>query len=141
MTELLFATRDMLQAVRVFKQHTAQHDTGVPPGTLGVLAVIAAGRQSHVTGLAAECALDPSTISRAVAALVRAGHVTRRADPADGRASVLTITDAGRDALDQILARYADRFAGALHNWTPDELRDFSTMLRRFTHDLQEAAR
>ena len=139
--ELLSHLRDAIKAVRVFKQRTAPRDTAVPAGALGVLATITAGRGSHVKELAAESALDPSTISRAVAALVRDGLVERAADPADGRACVLTATDTGRAAYDQVLDRYGHGLADALRDWTPDELRTFSTLLHRFAHDLLEAAR
>jgi len=40
---------------------------------------------------------DPSTISRQVAELVRRELVRREPDPSDGRASLLAITDAGRE--------------------------------------------
>ena len=38
---------------------------------------------------------DPSTVSRQVAGLVRAGLVERRPDPEDGRATLLAATDEG----------------------------------------------
>ena len=41
---------------------------------------------------------DASTISRQVAGLVKRGLIERRADPDDGRASVLVVTDDGRTA-------------------------------------------
>src|SRR3954447_2715921 len=41
---------------------------------------------------------DPSTISRQVAALVRDGLLERRADPVDGRASLLVATAKGEAA-------------------------------------------
>src|ERR1700742_2833233 len=41
---------------------------------------------------------DPSTISRQVAELVQRGLVRREPDPSDGRASLLAITDAGRES-------------------------------------------
>ncbi len=46
--------------------------------------------------LAEKVQADPSTVSRQVAALVRDGYVERRADPMDGRASLLVITERGR---------------------------------------------
>src|ERR1700760_1526656 len=38
---------------------------------------------------------DPSTVSRQVATLVKDGFVERRADPQDGRASLLVVTERG----------------------------------------------
>ena len=46
-------------------------------------------------GALADCLQsDPSTVSRQVAALVKDGLLERRADPDDGRASLLVLTDA-----------------------------------------------
>ena len=42
---------------------------------------------------------DPSTVSRQVAALVKDGLLERRADPADGRASILVLTPKADDVL------------------------------------------
>jgi DNA-binding MarR family transcriptional regulator len=52
----------------------------------------------RVTDLAEAKQADPSTVSRQAAQLVRAGLVRREADPGDGRASRLAITDAGLSA-------------------------------------------
>ena len=138
---LLEQLRALLTAVRVFKARSSLQTAAVPPGALGVLARIATGRGTHVKSLAAECALDPSTVSRAVAALVRAGLVERMADPADGRASVLEATDRGRTVLDEITSTHHQQLAHALRDWTPEELAALATMLHRFTDDLMEAAR
>ena len=42
---------------------------------------------------------DPSTVSRQVASLVKDGYVERRADPVDGRASLLAASDCSIDPL------------------------------------------
>src|SRR5579875_3417002 len=44
---------------------------------------------------------DPSTVSRQVAALVKEGLLERRADPEDGRASLLVLTPRAHDVLAQ----------------------------------------
>ena len=48
------------------------------------------------SALAAAACVDPSTVSRQVADLVDLGLVERRADPHDGRATLLAATDRGR---------------------------------------------
>ena len=131
--------RNLLTAVRVFKRQIPL--AAIPPGTIGVLASVAAADRPHIKSLAAECALDPSTVSRAVAALVKAGLVERSADPHDGRASVLAATDHGRAALEEVMTHHHRQLADALRDWTPEELTALSTMLQRFTDDLMEAAR
>jgi len=137
--DLLGGVRDVLKSVRIFKSHQPPQHTVVPSGTFGILAAIhdiAPATGCHSKDLAARCALDPSTISRAVAALVRAGLVVRVADPDDGRASVLLPTPDGRAALDDITGWYADRLTEALRDWTEDDPTALSTLLRRFSADL-----
>jgi DNA-binding MarR family transcriptional regulator len=82
----------------------------------------------------AECLhSDPSTVSRQVAALVRDGLLERRADPGDGRASLLALTEKA----DAVLAEHdqirLEHFANVLDGWSATDLRRFATMLRRFT--------
>ena len=91
-------------------------------------------------GALAECIhSDPSTVSRQVAALVKDGLLERRADPVDGRASLLVLTPKA----DEVLAEHNDIrlefFARTLQGWTPDELDQFAALLARFTSDYEKA--
>jgi DNA-binding MarR family transcriptional regulator len=128
--ELLTNVRDLLKAVRVVKSEL------FPTGAVGVLATIDTLDGCHLKSLAARCALDPSTVSRAVAELVRSGLVARSADPADGRASVLTVTPGGRQILDDYHRLTDERLADALRDWAPEDIATFSALLRRFANDL-----
>jgi DNA-binding MarR family transcriptional regulator len=134
--QLLAHMRDMMKAIRLFKNDLPPREMAVPPGTLGVLATVAGTTGCHVKELATACALDPSTISRAVAALVRAGLVGRMPDPDDGRASILALTDHGRDTLTTITTWYDDRLAETLRSWSTEDLVAFDGMLQRFSRDL-----
>ncbi|GAA3339385.1 hypothetical protein GCM10020358_22970 [Amorphoplanes nipponensis] len=139
--ELLTGVRDLLKAVRLFKSDLPTGHEAVPTGTLGVLATISTiGGEPiggcHLKDLAARCALDPSTVSRAVAALVRSGLVARTADPYDGRASVLTVTPQGGQTLDDFHRLADERLADALRGWSAEDVDAFSAMLRRFATDL-----
>jgi len=139
--ELIAQMRDLLKAVRLFKNDMPTGHTAVPAGTLGVLATIShiaaqPDHGCHLKDLAALSALDPSTVSRSVAALVRAGLVERTADPADGRASVLDLTALGRQTLAEVNG-WADRsLADALREWHPEDVAVLAALLRRFTTDL-----
>jgi DNA-binding MarR family transcriptional regulator len=75
---------------------------------------------------------DPSTISRQVAELVRRGFVRREPDPSDGRASLLAITDAGREVCERLRTMRRDLFAAAVDGWSDDELATFASLLGRF---------
>ncbi len=76
---------------------------------------------------------DPSTVSRQVASLVKDGLLERRADPLDGRASLLVLTPKA----DAVLADHdrirLDCFARMLDGWSDSELTAFAGMLARFT--------
>jgi DNA-binding MarR family transcriptional regulator len=91
-------------------------------------------------GTLAECVQsDPSTVSRQVAALVKDGLLERRADPDDGRASLLVLTpkaDAVLAKHDQMRLEY---FARMLDGWSDDELRRFAMSLDRFTQAYEAA--
>jgi DNA-binding MarR family transcriptional regulator len=88
----------------------------------------------------AECIQsDPSTVSRQVAALVKDGLLERRADPEDGRASLLVPTAKA----DAVLAEHDEirlqHFSRMLSDWDDRDLRQFAGLLQRFTIDFDEA--
>ena len=83
---------------------------------------------------------DPSTVSRQVAALVRAGLLERRADPEDGRASILALTPKADELVAAHEDRRAEHFAALLAGWSRDDLTRFAELLARFTADYEKAA-
>lgn len=138
--ELMDHVRELLKAVRLMKSELPQH-SAVPPGTLQVLWTIKGLEDSptpgcHLKDLAAHNHLDPSTVSRSVAALVKAGLVARSADPDDGRASVLTLTSPGRKALDQIFLWSDEHLAAALKEWTAEDIATLTALMQRLSTDL-----
>ncbi|WP_197698170.1 MarR family winged helix-turn-helix transcriptional regulator [Micromonospora viridifaciens] len=130
----------LLTGVRLLRQRRVDERPAVPSGLVGLLMLIdrcASG--CHARDLAERGRLDPSTVSRAVAALVAHGLVDRRTDPIDRRASQLTITPAGRAALAETSDWYGQVLNRALADWTPDQVTEFSAALGRFTRDLEVA--
>jgi DNA-binding MarR family transcriptional regulator len=129
--------RDLSRTIRLFKHVHPGDRASLPTGALGVLMYV----REHPTGchgkaLAARAGLDPSTVSRAVATLVDRGLVARQADPVDGRATVLVLTDVGRKTLDRADQEYGDVLERALGRWTPAELASFTEAIDRFTTDV-----
>jgi DNA-binding MarR family transcriptional regulator len=82
---------------------------------------------------------DPSTISRQVAELVRRGLVRREPDPSDGRASLLAITDAGREVCVRVRKLRRELLASAVAGWTDAELGTLASLLSRFNGALGAA--
>lgn len=82
----------------------------------------------------AECTFnDPSTVSRHVATLVRDGLVERRADPIDGRASLLVLTPDGLRTVEEQRTRRVQWLSDLLASWpTPDQA-ELGRLMDKFT--------
>jgi DNA-binding MarR family transcriptional regulator len=78
---------------------------------------------------------DPSTVSRQVSTLVGRGLLERRADPQDGRASLLHGTEAGAAFRDRLIAKRNEHFREILAGWSELDRRRFASLLGRFTDD------
>jgi DNA-binding MarR family transcriptional regulator len=95
----------------------------------------------RVTDLAEIKQADPSTISRQTAQLVKAGLARREADPVDGRASRLALTEAGMAACQQLQdARHA-LISRALADWSPDRVDTFARLFEEFNGSVEALLR
>ncbi|MBF6150141.1 MarR family winged helix-turn-helix transcriptional regulator [Nocardia nova] len=82
---------------------------------------------------------DASTISRQVAALVKRGLLRREADPSDGRASVLIVTDAGKEMAAHLRVRRNEMIGRILTDWNDPDRELFAVLLHRFVDDYEAA--
>ncbi|GAA2104906.1 hypothetical protein GCM10009841_23320 [Microlunatus panaciterrae] len=85
-------------------------DSGLTLPQYRLLTLLDAGDERS-TALAERLAVSKPAISTAVEVLACLGHVRRRSDDGDRRASWLQITDAGREALGRADRAYAERLA------------------------------
>lgn len=115
----------------------AEHDVEWSAHVL--LKVLATDGPMRAGALAEAVHSDPSTVSRQVASLVKEGLVERRADPEDGRASLLVVTPKA----DAVLAEHNEirlqHFGRMLGDWSERDLRRFAALLQRFTDDFDNA--
>jgi DNA-binding MarR family transcriptional regulator len=95
----------------------------------------------RVTDLAEVKQADPSTISRQVAQLVKAGLARREADQIDGRASRLAITDAGMDACRQLDQSRHALLSNALGDWPAERVATFADLFREFNSSVEALVR
>jgi DNA-binding MarR family transcriptional regulator len=95
----------------------------------------------RVTDLAEVKQADPSTVSRQAAQLVKAGLARREADPVDGRASRLAVTDAGLFACRQLAdARHA-LLSQVLSEWSPERVDVFADLFAEFNTSVEALLR
>ncbi|GAA1392383.1 MarR family winged helix-turn-helix transcriptional regulator [Pseudonocardia kongjuensis] len=102
-----------------------------------LLAHLRFGGPQRAVEVAATLHSDPSTISRQVTALVKAGLVERRADPGDGRASLLAATDEGFRVIETERRRRARVIAEVLAGWDAPDREALTGLLGRFLDDYQ----
>jgi MarR family transcriptional regulator, 2-MHQ and catechol-resistance regulon repressor len=99
------------------------------------------GGELRMSDLAAQVALSPSGLTRAVDRLEGAGLVCRASCPSDRRGAYAVITDQGRDVLEAALPRHLadieEHFTGLL---SAEELSAFTGALRKLRDHLNPAA-
>ncbi|WP_324274684.1 MarR family winged helix-turn-helix transcriptional regulator [Blastococcus brunescens] len=91
------------------------------------------------SALADRAGIEASVASRQIAVLERAGYVERRPDPVDGRASLLSLTPAGGDAIAHTRALRQDWAKSALAGWDEDDAQTLGGLLDRLVADLESA--
>ncbi len=96
-----------------------------------LIAVIAEGEGLTQQALGARTQMDKVTVSRAAIALVERGLVERRANPADQRSHLLTLSRAGRALYDDVAPKALELEARLFASFSAREKADFLAMLGR----------
>jgi DNA-binding MarR family transcriptional regulator len=97
----------------------------------GLLALLADAAPLRASDLVTRLGLDKSTVSRQVASLVDLGLVDRTADPADGRAQVLTASAEGSSRLASIREVRRARWESDLGDWPTEDVAVLGELLAR----------
>jgi DNA-binding MarR family transcriptional regulator len=97
----------------------------------GLLALLQDAGPLRASDLVARLGLDKSTVSRQVSSLVDLGLVDRTADPADGRAQVLTPSAEGSVRLARIREARRARWEADLSDWPADDVAALGRLLAR----------
>jgi DNA-binding MarR family transcriptional regulator len=141
-------TRDRLtvsisQLVRtgrhISSRAAAQLNGELPSYGWTLLAPLEREGDQRCSALAERAGVDVSVASRQLAVLERSGHVERRPDPDDGRASLLRLTPAGAAALAETRALRGDWALSALADWDEGDARLLGNLLDRLVTDLDAA--
>mgnify|MGYP001159232131 CR=1 FL=1 len=130
--------RAMVRIRRRQRRRTLARRQGMSGQAFDVLDAIEAGRAVTVSEIAQALGVDQPRASRLVAAAVADGLVRREADQADGRRSVLVLTEAGQEAVAQAHRTRRAAFAAAMAGWTEAERAEFARLLTRFVDALPD---
>lgn len=76
-------------------------------------------------------------MSRRLASLAARGLITREPDPADRRASLLTLTAAGSEAVERERARRVALITDALDGWEEHDRAELARLLSHLTDTLE----
>lgn len=104
------------------------------------LVLLAYDGDRRVADLAENLGVNSSTVTRLVARLVRKGLVDRVADPHDGRATVVAVTDEGRSIVAAVRTRRRNEIAKVLRRMPDDADPAVIRWLEEFTEAAGESA-
>ena len=108
-------------------------DVALDRSAYGILCQLADEGPQRLGVLATVFRLDPSTITRQVQALERAGLAVRYMDALDRRVVILDLTEDGRKVLDQARDYRRARLQQALADWRETDLRALARLLKELS--------
>jgi DNA-binding MarR family transcriptional regulator len=111
----------------------------IDPSSLPLAKQLLGTDAMRVSDLASCVELDTSTVSRQIKQLEDKGIVERTADPGDGRASLVRLSESGRATVIAGFRRRFDRIKAALEPWSDADRAQLQTLLTRLATDLRDA--
>lgn len=127
----------LLRRVQSIHISTSSGQMDLDRSAYGILCQLADNGTQRLGSLATTFALDPSTITRQVQALERAGLVVRRTDDEDRRAWLLDLTEEGRTVLEHTRAYRRGRLEQVLDDWSRADREELARLLTKFNASIQ----
>lgn len=133
-TELETELADFWRRGRIrTRDRTHAIDPRLNPSCYPLLTVLYRNDSLGMSELVTRLALDKSTVTRQIDALVRVDLVERHPDPADARARRVSLTADGRRRVDAVVAAAVADWRTRLSQWDPEDIRTLTTLLRRLS--------
>ncbi|NJQ00879.1 MarR family winged helix-turn-helix transcriptional regulator [Streptomyces zingiberis] len=101
------------------------------PAAYGLLLRLAETGEQRATALAAYFGVGKATMSRQLRTLEELGIVSRRPDPADGRASLVALTGEGASRFAAVRSARRHRYARRLRDWDRADIAELARLLHR----------
>jgi DNA-binding MarR family transcriptional regulator len=116
---------------RMSEQYRRGFSRVIDPGRYGVLNIVAAHELIRPTEIADELDMVPSSVSRHLQALAADGLVAVDGNPDDRRSSLVTVTDAGRAALERFEEGGVAASRTVMADWTRGEIVELTSAVLR----------
>ena len=126
----------LLRRVQRIHISTSSGELDLERSAYGIMARLADDGPQRLGALATAFGLDPSTITRQVQSLERAGLAARSTDPTDRRASILQLSEEGLSVLERTRAVRRERLYAVLGDWPDGDLEEFGRLLEQFNASL-----
>ncbi|MHB1063444.1 MAG: MarR family winged helix-turn-helix transcriptional regulator [Georgenia sp.] len=112
---------------------TVARACGLQPTQVYLLSLVHRANECRLTAIAEQQFVDPSVISRQIGTLERDGLLRRRPDPEDRRASLVSLTDLGRDRLARVRAAHLAVISETLQDWSTERIAQFAKDFEELT--------
>ncbi|MCU1434557.1 MAG: MarR family transcriptional regulator [Pseudarthrobacter sp.] len=119
------------RARSVSYQLSRQVHPDLEPAAYGLLSVIRREGPIRLTDLALNIGVGKPSVSRQVAFLESIGLVFKEADPLDGRAQSIRLTDKGEEKMHQVQDARRQDFRERLGEWPVEELRTLAEYMAK----------
>jgi DNA-binding MarR family transcriptional regulator len=106
------------------------------PASYLILTTIAQGAPVRASAIAELFDVDKGAISRQVKHLVDLGLLAHEKDPADARATLLSVTDEARTRMADVTEHRQKQLGEKLADWSDDDLSSFVAELARYNEAL-----
>jgi DNA-binding MarR family transcriptional regulator len=126
----------LLRRVQRIHVSTQVGDVALERSAYGIMCKLADEGPHRLGALATAFGLDPSTITRQVQALEEIGLASRQSDPKDRRASILDLSDTGRQVLEETRNHRRAVLQQVLSDWSRGDLDEFGRLLKEFNASL-----
>ncbi len=117
---------------RVIHERARAVDPELQPSSYLMLGYLRDHGPLRASALCTVFDIDKGAISRQVQNLVDLGLVDRTADPDDGRATLISLSDDGTRRLAGVSAERRTEYDGRLRDWSTDDLVDLADRLGRY---------
>ena len=118
---------------RLIADNAARVSPGMLPGAYKVFTTIARRGRIAQSALADILMVDKGQLSRTVRELEQLGLIRRDADPDDGRAVILSVTEFGHERLRAARRPQEDTLVGALEHWPLEDILSLTRLLHTLT--------